>query len=33
MGGILMTQQLMHSPSPTHIYTDFWNLAYAAIED
>lgn len=30
--GILMTQQLMQNPSPTATYTDFWKLAYAAVE-
>ena len=31
--GILMTQQLMQSPNPTATYTEFWKLAYEAIED
>ncbi len=32
LAGILMTQQLMQSPSPTATYTDFWKLAYEAID-
>ena len=32
MIGILMTQSLMHSPTPPKIFTDFWTLAYGAME-
>jgi CubicO group peptidase (beta-lactamase class C family) len=30
--GILFTQRLMDSPEPPRVFTDFWTLAYAAIE-
>lgn len=33
MIGILLTQRLVLSPVPEKIYTDFWTLAYQAIED
>jgi len=32
MIGILMTQRLMDSPEPPRIFTDFWTLAYGAME-
>jgi CubicO group peptidase (beta-lactamase class C family) len=32
MIGILMTQRLMASPEPPSVFTDFWTLAYAAME-
>ncbi|WP_397569023.1 serine hydrolase domain-containing protein [Schlesneria sp. T3-172] len=32
MIGILMTQSLLHSPTPPKIFTDFWTLAYGAME-
>jgi CubicO group peptidase (beta-lactamase class C family) len=32
MIGILLTQRLMGSPEPPRIFTDFWTLAYAAME-
>lgn len=32
MIGILMTQRLVDSPEPPKVYTDFWTLAYAAME-
>jgi CubicO group peptidase (beta-lactamase class C family) len=31
--GILMTQRLMDSPDPPHVFRDFWTLAYQAIDD
>src|SRR5438067_2485845 len=31
--GILMTQRLMDSPSPPAVFSDFWTLAYGAIDD
>jgi CubicO group peptidase (beta-lactamase class C family) len=31
--GLLLTQRLMDSPKPPAAYTDFWTMAYAAIED
>jgi len=31
--GILLTQRMMDSPSPTAAYTDFWTMAYAAFAD
>jgi CubicO group peptidase (beta-lactamase class C family) len=30
--GILFTQRMMDSPEPPKIFTDFWTLAYAAME-
>jgi CubicO group peptidase (beta-lactamase class C family) len=33
MVAILLTQRLMTSPAPTDFYTDFWTLAYQAIDD
>ncbi len=33
MIGILLAQRLMTSPSPSDFYTDFWTLAYQAIDD
>ncbi len=32
MIGILFTQRLMDSPEPPKVFTDFWTLAYAAME-
>jgi CubicO group peptidase (beta-lactamase class C family) len=32
MIGILFTQRMMDSPEPPKVFTDFWNLAYAAME-
>ncbi len=32
MIGILMTQRMMESPDPPRVFTDFWTLAYAAME-
>jgi hypothetical protein len=32
MIGILFTQRLVDSPEPSKIYTDFWTLAYGAID-
>jgi CubicO group peptidase (beta-lactamase class C family) len=32
MIGILFTQRMMDSPHPPNVFTDFWTLAYAAIE-
>ena len=32
MIGILLTQRMMDSPEPPRIYTNFWTLAYGAIE-
>jgi len=32
MIGILFTQRLMDSPEPPKVFTDFWNLAYGAME-
>jgi CubicO group peptidase (beta-lactamase class C family) len=31
--GILMTQRVMDSPNPPPTFTDFWTLAYQAIDD
>jgi CubicO group peptidase (beta-lactamase class C family) len=31
--GILFTQRMMDSPDPPKVFTDFWTLAYHAIED
>jgi CubicO group peptidase (beta-lactamase class C family) len=33
MIGILLAQRLMASPSPSDFYTDFWTLAYQAIDE
>ena len=33
MIGILLAQRLMASPRPSDFYTDFWTLAYQAIDD
>jgi hypothetical protein len=33
MVGILMTQRMMDSPAPPHVFVDFWTSAYAAIHD
>lgn len=33
MVGILMTQRLMDSPSPSGVFRDFWTSAYHAIDD
>jgi CubicO group peptidase (beta-lactamase class C family) len=30
--GILFTQRMMDSPEPPKVFTDFWTLAYAAVE-
>lgn len=32
MIGILFTQRMMDSPEPPKVFSDFWNLAYAAME-
>lgn len=32
MIGILLTQRLMDSPQPPKVFTDFWTLAYGAME-
>ena len=32
MIGILLSQRLMDSPEPPKLFTDFWTLAYAAME-
>jgi CubicO group peptidase (beta-lactamase class C family) len=32
MIGILFTQRMMESPQPPRVFTDFWTLAYGAIE-
>jgi CubicO group peptidase (beta-lactamase class C family) len=32
MVGMLFTQRMMDSPSPPKVFTDFWTLAYAAME-
>jgi CubicO group peptidase (beta-lactamase class C family) len=32
MIGILFTQRMMDSPEPPKLFTDFWNLAYGAME-
>jgi hypothetical protein len=32
MIGILFTQRLMDSPVPPKVFSDFWTLAYAAME-
>jgi len=33
MIGILFTQRMMDSPEPPRIFTDFWTLAYGAMEE
>jgi CubicO group peptidase (beta-lactamase class C family) len=30
--GILFTQRMMESPEPPKVFTDFWTLAYGAVE-
>jgi CubicO group peptidase (beta-lactamase class C family) len=30
--GILFTQRMMDSPDPPRVFTDFWTLAYGAIQ-
>jgi len=30
--GILFTQRMMDSPEPPRVFTDFWTLAYGALE-
>jgi CubicO group peptidase (beta-lactamase class C family) len=30
--GILFTQRMMDSPEPPKVFTDFWTLAYEAVE-
>jgi CubicO group peptidase (beta-lactamase class C family) len=30
--GILFTQRMMDSPQPPRVFTDFWTLAYAAVD-
>ena len=32
MIGILFTQRMMDSPEPPKVFTDFWTLAYCAME-
>jgi hypothetical protein len=32
MIGILFTQRMMDSPEPRELFTDFWTLAYEAVE-
>jgi len=32
MIGILFTQRMMDSPQPPKVFTDFWTLAYGAME-
>jgi CubicO group peptidase (beta-lactamase class C family) len=32
MIGILFTQRMMDSPEPPKVFTDFWTLAYSAME-
>jgi CubicO group peptidase (beta-lactamase class C family) len=32
MIGILFTQRMMDSPEPPKVFTDFWTLAYGAME-
>jgi len=32
MIGILFTQRMMQSPEPPRVFTDFWTLAYGAME-
>ncbi|MGY4316033.1 serine hydrolase domain-containing protein [Bradyrhizobium sp. JR3.5] len=33
MTGILLTQRMMDSPQPPAVFSDFWTLAYQAIDD
>ncbi|MCC8982807.1 serine hydrolase domain-containing protein [Bradyrhizobium acaciae] len=33
MTGILLTQRMMDSPQPPPVFSDFWTLAYQAIDD
>jgi CubicO group peptidase (beta-lactamase class C family) len=33
LAGILLTQRMMESPVPPRVMTDFWTLAYQAIEE
>ena len=33
MIGVLMTQHLMNSPWPPHVFLDFWTSAYGSIDD
>jgi hypothetical protein len=33
MVGILMTQRLTDSPESARIFSDFWTLAYQAVDD
>jgi hypothetical protein len=33
MIGILLTQRMMDSPNPPRVFSDFWTLAYAAMDD
>ncbi|MGN1290788.1 MAG: serine hydrolase domain-containing protein, partial [Bradyrhizobium sp.] len=33
MTGILLTQRMMDSPQPLPVFSDFWTLAYQAIDD
>ena len=30
--GILFTQRMTESPEPPKVFTDFWTLAYAAMD-
>jgi CubicO group peptidase (beta-lactamase class C family) len=32
MIGTLFTQRMMDSPAPPKVFTDFWTLAYGALE-
>jgi CubicO group peptidase (beta-lactamase class C family) len=32
MIGVLFTQHMMDSPEPSKVFTDFWTLAYGAME-
>ena len=32
MIGILFTQRMLDSPEPPKVFSDFWTLAYAAME-
>jgi CubicO group peptidase (beta-lactamase class C family) len=33
MTGILLTQRMLDSPQPPQVFSDFWTLAYQAIDD
>jgi len=33
MIGILFTQRMMDSPEPPKVFTDFWTLAYGAMDE